>query len=68
MKVSEAELKKHQYEINIAGFSIVDHVIDDQLCARLKQELVLTLDKDWKAYGTLPGKTWDLVNNLVIYG
>jgi ectoine hydroxylase-related dioxygenase (phytanoyl-CoA dioxygenase family) len=62
------EIQRVRYEIDTLGFSVVEGVIDAAQCRRLREDLLDTLEVDNKNWGGLPNKTFDLVNNLAIYG
>jgi ectoine hydroxylase-related dioxygenase (phytanoyl-CoA dioxygenase family) len=62
------DLQRNLYEIEELGFAIVPDVVDKDECERLKHQLKIAIEEDWREFKDLPGKEKNLVVDLVARG
>lgn len=66
--LAPAELERISYEIGTLGFSVVPDVIDPAFIARMRKELIATIDIDQQKWQHRKQKSADLIVNLAEYG
>ena len=66
--LSDVELTRIVYEIGTLGFSVVGGIIGSAEVKFLKSALLAAIEDDQRRWSGLPGKSSDLVENLVLHG
>lgn len=66
--LSQKNLSQTIYEIETLGFSVVPDVISSESVKELRSALLVAIEDDQTRWRHLPGKSADLIENLIVHG